>query len=201
MAEVSRGRAGPDLHEIVTFVPPPADSEDMRFFTGAGRGRHSAVAGPDADAETVVRVPDPSEFVWLEEHRELLRGPQVRLSSLHEVSALFDEYCVRWHGTDEYRRWSPDAAINALGVALGDIVAERAGLTWMVAARTAVEEVTVPVLGTSAGTAVASPLEAVSEHWARQQLGWMGDYVRTHDRSRAVLRQLKAVRRQARHAA
>ena len=103
------------------------------------RDRRAFVPSPRAEATPItqgpraaVRSPDPSELVWLEEARELLRGPQSDLTDVGWLGAQLDVLMGAWHACPTAERWNPTPTTTALGIAVGDAVIARVpGLEWV----------------------------------------------------------------------
>ncbi len=115
-----------------------------------------------------VRPPGPVEYVWMEERRELLRGPDVDLTDLGQLAATFDDYVARWHTTPDAARWDPTVSAVAFGVAVGDVVIARVpGTRW------AVHPSGLPRLALThpAHSRLALPVDAVAHAWLAGEPG------------------------------
>ncbi len=115
-----------------------------------------------------VRPPGPVEYVWMEERRELLRGPDVDLSDLGQLAATFDDYVARWHAAPDAARWDPTVSAVAFGVTVGDVVIARVpGTRW------AVHPSGLPRLALThpAHTRLALPVDAVAHAWLAGEPG------------------------------
>ena len=150
----------------------------MKMFTRGQRVTGAAEAAVFLDVpDTAPRLvaPNPAQLMWMEELREFLRAPHVRLDDVQHVMSVYLDYCTRWHAQREPQRWNPNTTINALGVALGDLVrGQRPDLRW------AVVEDSMPTalaLVTESGEPVVSPLDDVAYCWMNRELTWMADYV------------------------
>lgn len=122
--------------------------------------------------------PDPAQLVWMEELREFLREPTMRLDNAAAVQALYIDYCSRWHGTPESDRWNPNTSINAIGVVVGDLMrARRPELEWRVVAGC---RPTTLLLTDPAGTPVTSPLSDVATRWMEREMLWLDAYLHQH---------------------
>ncbi len=148
----------------------------MKMFT---RGQRVTEVADTAvfldDASPRLVAPNPAQLMWMEELREFLRAPHVRLDDVQHVMSVYLDYCTRWHAQREPQRWNPNTTINALGVALGDLVrGQRPDLRWA-----AVEDSipTALALVTEDGEPVVSPLDDVAYCWMNRELTWMADYV------------------------
>ena len=112
--------------------------------------------------------PDPFQLVWMEELRELLRGPDIDLAVPQHVDRLFVGWCSRWHATPPAERWDPLPSLSALGVAVGDLVrTRRPDLRWRVVAGC---RPTTLVLTDAADRAVASPVTDIATWWMSRDL-------------------------------
>lgn len=120
------------------------------------------IAGRAApDVRPAVRGLDPAEILWLEESRELLRGPGLDLTDVERLGALLDELMTAWHAAEPVERWDPLPTITALGLLTGDAVVARVpGLGWV-----RVEGTASIALAHPRTTALALPLDAVAGLW------------------------------------
>ena len=79
-----------------------------------------------------VRSLDPAELVWLEEARELLRGPGLDLTDVAWLGTQLDTLMASWHARPVAERWNRIPATTALGIAVSDAVIARVpGLQWV----------------------------------------------------------------------
>lgn len=137
----------------------------------------SAVADARSDGQLALREPSPVELVWMEELRMHLRAPGVDITSVADLSALFDEYCLAWHRSVESQRWDPNYVITALGVTLGDVlVAQSGGTRWMVAAE---QSSTTIALRNNLFRGTIFPVDAVARRWISAETRWMAGFVET----------------------
>lgn len=113
------------------------------------------------DVRPAVRGLDPAEAMWLEESRELLRGPGLDLTDVDRLGVLLDELMTAWHATEPDRRWDPLPTVTALGLLAGDVVVARVpGLTWV-----RVEGSPSIALAHPRTTTLELPLDAVAALW------------------------------------
>lgn len=136
-----------------------------------------------ADGQVVLRDPTPVELVWLEELRVHLRAPEVDLTSVPDLSRLFDSYCLTWHQRAAGERWDPNYVITAIGVALGDVLVARSrgqacGARWMVAAGQATTTVAVR---NDQFRRTVFPVDAVARRWISAETGWIDAFLRSAD--------------------
>ena len=89
------------------------------WSTDASSGARAAETAAPPRTAPRTALPDPAQLVWMEELREFLREPTMRLDNAAAVQALYIDYCSRWHGTPESDRWNPNTSINAIGVVIG----------------------------------------------------------------------------------
>ncbi|SDB96521.1 protein of unknown function [Sanguibacter gelidistatuariae] len=142
------------------------------------RDAPSSVADLDAaraDGQVILADPTPVELVWMEELRNHLRSPEVDVTSVHELSHLFDTYCLAWHAAIESDRWDPNYVITALGVALGDVlVAQSGGSRWMV---TAGQSSTTVAVRNDLFRGTIFPVDAVARRWITAETRWMAPFI------------------------
>lgn len=120
------------------------------------------------DGKPQLEEPDPYQLVWMEELRELLRGPGVDLTIPEHVERLFVDWCCRWHATTPAERWDPLPSLTALGIAVGDLLrAARPDLLWRVVADCSP---TTLILADTDDRPVASPLTDVATWWMAREL-------------------------------
>lgn len=113
------------------------------------------------DVRPAVRGLDPAELMWLEESRELLRGPGVDVTDADRLGVLLDELMGAWHAAAPAARWDPLPTITALGLLAGDVVVARVpGLTWV-----RVEGAASIALAHPRTTTLELPLDAVAALW------------------------------------
>lgn len=153
----------------------------MKMFTWPTYAPGGVRVSEDADTSDDVpqtERPDPAQLVWMEELREFLREPTMRLDNAAAVQALFIDYCSRWHGTPAADRWNPNTSINAIGVVVGDLMrARRPDLEWRVVAGC---RPTTLLLTDADGRAVAFPLSDVANRWMAKEMLWMDAYLHQH---------------------
>ena len=154
-------------------------AEDDR---GASSSR-SSLDDARADGQVVLRDPTPVELVWLEELRVHLRAPEVDITSVEDLSRLFDTYCLTWHQRVVGERWDPNYVITALGVALGDVLVERGreqcgGARWMVAAG---QPSTTVAVRNDLFRRTIFPVDAVARRWISAESGWIAAFVEATD--------------------
>lgn len=128
-----------------------------------------------SDGQVILRDPTPVDLVWMEELRVHLRSPEVDVTSVHDISRLFDTYCLAWHAAGESERWDPNYVITALGVTLGDVLVVRTGGTrWMVAAGQSTQTV---AIRNDLFRGTIFPVDAVARRWITGETGWMAPFV------------------------
>ena len=153
----------------------------MKMFawsTDASSGARAAETAAPPRTAPRTALPDPAQLVWMEELREFLREPTMRLDNAAAVQALYIDYCSRWHGAPESDRWNPNTSINAIGVVVGDLMrARRPELEWRVIADC---RPTTLLLTDAAGQPVASPLSDVATRWMAKEMLWMDAYLNQH---------------------
>lgn len=161
--------------ERMRLVAREAEAERVASSTRAASGEART------DGQVVLREPTPVELVWMEEFRIHLRAPGVDLTSVGDLSRLFDTYCAAWHQRTAAERWDPNYVITALGVALGDALVARGCATseWL---RWAVAEgqptTTVAVRNDAVGRTIF-PVDAVARRWISAEGQWMAGFVET----------------------
>lgn len=140
---------------------PGRHSRDRRAVVPSPRGEIAPIpTGP----RPAVRTPDPAELVWLEEARELLRGPQTDLTDVGWLSAQLDVLMGSWHACPPAERWNPTPTTTALGIAVGDAVIARVpGLEWVYVLEPGGSRF---ALAHRASTLLDHPIEAVSALWS-----------------------------------
>jgi len=130
---------------------------------------------PDQTPRPTVRTPDPAELMWLEEARELLRGPGIDLTDVQWLGTQLDTLMASWHTCPPAQRWNRVPTTTALGIAAGDAVIARVpGLQWVCVPDTAGPRF---ALAHPATTAVAHPIEAVDEIWTTGGAGLLPELV------------------------
>ena len=132
-----------------------------------------------ADGQAALRDPTPVELVWMEELRIHLRAPDVDLTTITDLSRLFDTYCAAWHQRADGERWNPDYVITALGVALGDVLVEHGraqcgGARWMVADG---HDSTTVAVRNDLLRRTLFPVDAVARRWISAETGWIAAFV------------------------
>ena len=116
-----------------------------------------------------MRPLDPGELVWLEEARELLRGPGVDLRDVGWLGAQLDVLMAVWHETPPVARWNPRPTTTALGITTGDAVIARVpGLQWVQLLEPGASRF---ALAHPATASLGHPLEAVEAAWAAGRPG------------------------------
>ena len=145
----------------------------------------AALADARADGQVVLRDPTPVELVWMEELRIHLRAPDVDVTSVCDLSGLFDTYCRTWHQRPAGERWDPNYVITALGVALGDVLVARGcgqpgDPRWMVAAG---QQTTTVAVRTDRFRRTVFPVDAVARRWITSETGWVAGFISATDTS------------------
>ena len=143
----------------------------------------SALGDARADGQVVLRGPSPVELVWMEELRVHLRAPEVDITSVRDLSRLFDTYCQAWHERAAADRWNPNYIITALGVALGDVLVARGcgqpgGARWMVSVGQ--PSMTVAVRSDLFRRTIF-PVDAVARRWITAERQWIAAFVDSTD--------------------
>jgi hypothetical protein len=135
-----------------------ARERDRRGFVPSPRGTAGRAA---PDVRPAVRELDPAELVWMEECRELLRGPGLDLADVGWLGTLLDASMTPWHAASRPARWNPLPTITAVGIAAGDAVVSRVpGTAWVVVSGTGTFALAHPRT-----TTLELPLEAVEASW------------------------------------
>lgn len=141
-------------------------SRDRRAVVPTPR---SELASLPAGPRPAVRTPDPAELVWLEEARELLRGPETDLTDVGWLGAQLDVLMGSWHACPPAERWNPIPTTTALGIAVGDAVIARVpGLEWVYVLEPGGSRF---ALAHRASTLLEHPIEAVSALWSEGRPG------------------------------
>ena len=143
----------------------------------------SALGDARADGQVALCDPTPVELVWMEELRIHLRAPDVDITSVDDLSRLFDTYCLAWHRCADGQRWDPNYLITALGVALGDVLVELGrrqcgGARWMVAAG---QPSTTVAVRNDLFRRTIFPVDAVARRWISAETQWIAAFVEATD--------------------
>lgn len=147
-----------------SLIPAQAGSSEDELPGGARDG------GPTTG---VIEPLNAAEIVWTAQHRELLSDLCDGYLDARTVGALFDRVQATWVASED--RPDPDPLVNAFGVALGDLVAQRqSGLTWCVYRDSAGTEL---VLARPGHSLVMFPVAAVAARWGSAPRGWFAPYV------------------------
>lgn len=127
----------------------------------------------DESRDVLVEQLNAAELVWAAQHRELVAGLCAGSADAQTVSDLFDRVQATWLQSQDRAESAP--LVNAFGVALGDLVAERVpGLAWATAHGDGEPEL---VLNHPEHDLVIFPIAAVRKNWGHAPAGWLAAYV------------------------
>ena len=154
-------------------TPRPSGGSLIPAQAGSSEDERTVGSGDGDPLPGVIEPLNAAEIVWTAQHRELLSDLCDGYLDARTVGALFDRVQATWIASED--RPDPDPLVNAFGVALGDLVAQRqSGLTWCVYRDSAGTEL---VLAPPGHSLVIFPVAAVAARWGSAPRGWFAPYV------------------------
>jgi hypothetical protein len=123
----------------------------------------------DESRDVLVEPLNAAEVVWAAQHREIVTGLCSGSADAQAVSDLFDRVQGIWLQAQDRTDSTP--LVNAFGIALGDLVAERVPeLAW---GRAQDAERSELVLTHPAHDLVIFPIASVAKNWGYAPAGWL----------------------------
>jgi hypothetical protein len=127
----------------------------------------------DESRDVAVEPLNAAEVVWVAQHREIVADLCSGSVDAQAVSDLFDRVQAIWLQAED--RADPSSLVNAFGIALGDLVAERVpGIAW---GRAQDDEHPELVLAHPVQDLVIFPLASVAKNWGHAPAGWLAEQV------------------------
>jgi hypothetical protein len=125
---------------------------------------------PDAHIE----APNQAELDWIGEHLRVLAEAGVDIGDPRQLGARYDALLADWLSMPEPDRPDPNPMINLMGLGLGEHIARRSGLSWVVASD---EHGTEIALHGRVGDVLIYPTNAVAKRWVAGEVGFLPGFV------------------------
>jgi len=126
-----------------------------------------------AHADTAPPMPrlrdvDERELEWIAAHVELVTDTGASLDDAAQIRSVYERWAAGWHRINPPERNDPNTMINAIGTALGEHLARRTPLGWMIATD---EHSTELALYEPRSRTLLYPANVVAKRWVAEEPG------------------------------